>query len=269
MRTFLVPSSVDYVLWRYKEWTDLGLKGLYFDDMFLISCCNPDTAGGSFGILEMRELVKRAAVMQHEAGLRHRMLQIHMTNALLVPSFAFATSLLTWEDHYGEDPFPRRFPIDYVRAESLGTQVGCEGVVLDGIKRKSTPETDWKGPDGLFRRLTREQHAILLPCGMTMWARSGAAVDIRERLRLLGPLSDFRIWEPDCRFVPFWEDDGRIGQAPEDVLMSSYRRGDEALVVLGNLTDVPQTVSLPGEQVTVAARDVATVKVRLPEEKVK
>lgn len=269
VRTFLVPSSVDYVLWRYKEWTDLGLKGLYFDDMFLISCCNPDTAGGSFGILEMRELVKRAAVMQHEAGLRHRMLQIHMTNALLVPSFAFATSLLTWEDHYGEDPFPRRFPIDYVRAESLGTQVGCEGAVLDGIKRKSTPETDWKGPDGLFRRLTREQHAILLPCGMTMWARSGAAVDIRERLRLLGPLSNFRIWEPDCSFVPFWEDDGRLGHAPEDVLVSSYRRGDEALVVLGNLTDVPQTVSLPGEQVTVAARDVATVKVRLPEEKVK
>lgn len=267
VRTFLVPSSVDYVLSCYKKWTDLGLSGIYFDDMFLISCCNPDTAGGSFGILEMRELVKRAAVMQHEAGIKHRMLQIHMTNALLVPSFAFATSLLTWEDHYGEEPFTTRFPIDYVRAESLGTQVGCQGVVLDGIKRKSTPETGWKGPDGLFRKLTREQHAILLPCGMSMWARSGAAVDIRERLRLLAPLSAFRIWESDCNFVPFWEDDGKLGRAPEGVLMSSYRRGDEALVVLGNLTDAPQTVSLPGESVTVEARGVKTVAIRLPKEK--
>ena len=100
-----------------------------------------------------------------------------------------------------------------------------------------------------------------------MWARSGAAVDIRERLRLLAPLSAFRIWESDCNFVPFWEDDGKLGRAPEGVLMSSYRRGDEALVVLGNLTDAPQTVSLPGESVTVEARGVKTVAIRLPKEK--
>ena len=268
VRTFLVPSSIDYVIYRCKEWTDLGLDGLYFDDMFLMPCRNPDTALGSFGIIEMRELVKRAAIMQHEAGLKHRFLQIHMTNALLVPSFAFATSLLSWEDHYGEEPFQKRFPIDYVRAESLGTQIGCEGVVLDGIKRKTTPEKDWnRGADGKFRRLTRNQHAILLPCGMTMWTRSGYAVDIPERQRLLKPLCEFRIWESDCRFVPFWEDDGVLGRAPDGILLSSYRRGSEALVIIGNLTDADQILKLSGQDVTVAAGDVATVRVSLESRK--
>ena len=232
--------------------------------MFLIPCRNPDTSGGSFGILEMRELVKRAAVMQYECGQRHPLLQIHMTNALLVPSFAFATSLLTWEDHYGEDLFQNRFPVDYVRAESLGTQVGCEGIVLDGIKRKTTSEADWKGPHGKFRQLTRNQHALLLPCGLTLWTRSGAAVDIGERLRLLAPLAKFRIWEPECVFVPFWEDDGLLGKVPDGVLLSSYRRGDEVLAVIGNLTDSGQRIQLPGCDVDVAAGDVATVNVKLP-----
>jgi len=260
VRTFLVPSSIDYVIAMYKQWTDLGLRGLYFDDMFLFPCRNPDTAGGSFGILEMRELVKRAAVMQYENGDKHPLLQIHMTNALLVPSFAFATSLLTWEDHYGEDLFQERFPVDYIRAESLGTQVGCEGIVLDGIKRRTVPEKEWKGANGRFRQLTRNQHALMLPCGLTMWARSGAAVDIRERMELLTPLGEFRIWEPDCEFVPFWEDDGKLGKAPEGVLMSSYRRGTEMLVIIGNLTEKNQTVELPGKVVEVAAGDVAIIR---------
>ena len=263
VRTFLVPSSIDYVLWRCRQWTELGLRGLYFDDMFLMPCRNPDTSGGSFGILEMRELVKRAAVMQHQFGQRHRLLQIHMTNALLVPSFAFATSLLTWEDHYGEELFQDRFPIDYVRAESLGTQVGCEGIVLDGIKRKTTPESEWKGAGGKFRRLTRNQHAILLPCGLSMWVRSGAAVDIAERIRLLSPICEFRIWEPDCCFVPFWEDDGRLGRVPDGVLLSSYRRDNEALAVIGNLTERPQDIDLPGKSVRVEAGDVQLVRVNL------
>ena len=162
VRTFLVPSSIDYVLWRCRQWTELGLRGLYFDDMFLMPCRNPDTSGGSFGILEMRELVKRAAVMQHQFGQEHRLLQIHMTNALLVPSFAFATSLLTWEDHYGEELFQNRFPIDYVRAESLGTQVGCEGIVLDGIKRKTGigMERGWREVSQTYEKPTRDSSAV-------------------------------------------------------------------------------------------------------------
>lgn len=241
VRTFLVPSSIDYVLYRHNEWLDLGLKGLYFDDMFLIPCRNPDTAGGSFGILEMRELVKRAAVMQHEKGFAKRLLQIHMTNALLVPSFAFATSLLTWEDHYGEDRFEKRFPVDFVRAEGLGTQVGCESIALDGIKRLVTPVKDWKGK---FRFLTRNQHAILLPSGMRMWSRSARGVDKAEQFRILKPLAMFEVWAEDCAFVPYWEDDGKLGSVPPGVLASSYRREREWLAVLGNPTEQDQTVTL-------------------------
>jgi hypothetical protein len=271
VRTFLVPSSIDYVIYRHNEWLDLGLKGLYFDDMFLIPCRNPDTAGGSFGILEMRELVKRAAVMQHEKGFRNRLLQIHMTNALLVPSFSFATSLLTWEDHYGEDRFEKRFPVDFVRAESLGTQVGCESVVLDGIKRLVTPVKDWKEK---FRFLTRNQYAILLPSGMRMWTRSADTVDKVEQFRILKPLAVFEVWSDDCRFVPYWEDDGKLGIIPSGVLASSYRKKNKWLVVMGNPTERDQTVSLkcgfqysnaesgeiiPNGTMTISSGDVLTV----------
>ena len=238
-RITLVPSCLDYVLYRYKQWTELGLTAIYLDDMHLIACRNRDTAGGSFGILEMRELVKRTAVMQLESGLRHPVLQVHMNT--MVPAYAFANSLLSGEDRNPETRYEKRFPVDYVRACVLGTQIGCEGLVLDAIRRHSTPEKDWAPK---LKYLTRNQQAILLPCGMRMWVRWEQRLDRDEQLRLIKPLADFAVWEDACAFVPFWEDDGRLGKVPDGVLASSYRRAGRWLVVVGNPTEADQTVEL-------------------------
>lgn len=246
-RNFLTPSYLDYILFYYRKEIRLGMKGLYFDDMFPMTCRNPDTAAkldrdgswhGNFGILEMRELVKRAAVMQHLEGVSPRLIQIHMTNCLLVPAFSFATSLLSWEDHYGEDEFQKRFKLDYLRAESLGSQLGAESVALDGIRRKTSKnDAKWKEK---FRYLTRTQMALLLPAGVKVWQRSpwppDTGVEEKELYRILEVLGRFGIWEDDCTFVPFYENDGAVGGAPETVLAGSYRREGEVLAVFGNLT---------------------------------
>ena len=246
-RNFLTPSYLDYILFYYKKEIELGMKGLYFDDMFPMTCRNPDTAAkldrdgawhGNFGILEMRELVKRASVMQHLAGVSPRLIQIHMTNCLLVPSFSFATSLLSWEDRYGEDVFQKRFKLDYIRAESLGSQLGAESVALDGIKRKTSKnDEEWKKK---FKYLTRTQQALLLPAGVKIWQRPpwppDTGVEEKELYGILGVLGRFRVWEDDCEFVPFYEDDKAVGGAPDSVITGSYRRDGRLLAIFGNLS---------------------------------
>ena len=102
-----------------------GMHGIYLDDMYLMPDPNTDTeakidAEGNIhpsnGILGMRELVKRVAVLQHKRNLYPRLLQIHMTNALLIPCFSLATSTLGWENHYGDSPLPTRFSVDDILA---------------------------------------------------------------------------------------------------------------------------------------------------------
>lgn len=243
-RNFLVPSYMDYIVWVYAKEIACGLKGVYMDDMFPITCLNPDTSmrrddegkwHGNFGIFEMRELIKRVSVLQHKAGVSPRVLQVHMTNCLLVPSFAFATSTLSWEDFYGEDIFQRRFRPDYILAESIGTQVGCEGVALDGIFRRTWNERDWK--DGRFAFLTRTQLALLLPHGVRLWLRPQSPFSGADEGVVFGAfasLGRFGVWDSDCRFVACYDDDGKIGNVSPGVLVASWRKPREALVVFGN-----------------------------------
>lgn len=243
-RNFLTPSYIDYCLFYYKKWQDFGMKGMYFDDMFPMVCRNPDTcmekddAGvwhGNFGILEMRELVKRAAVMQYLGGVSPRLIQIHMTNCLLVPCFAFGTSMLSWEDHFGNEVFQKRFPLDYMRAESLGTQVGAESVALDGIRPDGWDDQDWR--KSRFRFVTRTQQALLLPAGVKTWLRPWlpfSGVDRSELFKIYEVLSAFEIWTEDCEFKAFYEDDGAVGGVPKGVLVGSYRKPGKALVILGD-----------------------------------
>jgi hypothetical protein len=245
-RNFLVPSYRDYILFYHKKENSLGMKGIYFDDMYPQTCRNPDTCmqrdesgrwHGNFGILEMREIVKRASVMQHLAGVRPRLLQIHMTNCLLVPAFAFGTSMLSWEDHYGEDVFQKRFALDYIRAESTGAQVGAEAVALDGIKRISYDEREWR--KSRFRFLTRTQLALLLPTGVKTTIRPSvpySGIDRKELFAAMDTFVKFETWADDCEFVAFYDDDGAVSGAPPGVLTASYRRPGRVLAIFGNTT---------------------------------
>jgi hypothetical protein len=247
-RNFLTPSYIDFIMYYYRKWAEKGVYGIYFDDMFPMTCHNPDTScrrdnfgvvHGSFGILEMRELVKRAAVMQEQMGIKPRLMQIHMTNCLLVPAFAFGTSMLSWEDHYGDDVFQKRFSIDYVRAESLGSQIGAEPIALDGIKNRGKFERkEWFSKR--FPFLTRTQQAVLLPAGVKTWERPaipGNGLDRKELFKILNVLGRFEIWADDCEFTPFYDGYAGVGAPGEDVLVGVYRRKGKALAIFGNQSE--------------------------------
>ncbi len=267
-RNFLVDSYLDYIIYYYKKEVDLGMKGIYLDDMFPMTCRNPDTCcridsdcsvHGNFGILEMRELVKRLSVMQHKAGVSPRLLQVHMTNCLLVPAFAFATSQLSWEDHFGEDEFQKRFKDDYIRAESLGGQIGAEAVALDGIKRFKHPKEGW---DARFRFLTRTQQAMLLPAGVKLWLRPPwppqTGVHKKELFSIMETPGGFGAWESDCRFTPYYAYDGSAGAMPPGIHVGTWRRNGRVLWVFGNQTanDIEIAVTPTGERLTVPAYDL-------------
>ena len=267
-RNFITPTYLEYCLYYYKKQMNCGMKGIYLDDMFPMTCRNPDTecrvdsdgsVHGNFGILEMRELIKRLSVMQHLAGLSPRLIQVHMTNCLLVPSFAFATSQLSWEDHFGEDEFQKRFKDDYIRAESLGGQIGAEAVALDGIKRHAHPKEGW---DARFRFLTRTQQAILLPAGVKIWLRPpwppDTGVHKEELFSILDVPGRFGAWEDDCTFTPYHAYDGSAGAMPQGIHVGTWRRGGGILWVFGNQTakNIEITVIPTGERLTVPAYDL-------------
>lgn len=245
MRAYMVPSYMDYIIEGYYQELKHGIIGVYLDDMFLICCKNSDTLAKvdeegfvhvETGLLRMRELVKRISVMQHEMGLDPRWLQIHMTNATLVPAFSFATSLLCWEDKFGEDEFQDRFALDYIRAANLGTQVGAEAVALDGIHRRTTDPSVWK--NSKFEFLSRTQMALTLPNGMKTNHRvalPNTGVHAPTFYSVSSIISRFETWAEDCDFVPYFEDDKAISGVPEGVLMSSYRRPGKVMLMLGNL----------------------------------
>lgn len=264
-RNFLTPSYIDYIVQALKNEIDHGMKGFYFDDMFPMASRRPGLCGewdetgkwhGDFGILQMREIVKRAATLQFVSGIRPGFIQIHMTNCLLVPSFAFATSILSWEDHYGEEVFQKRFPIDYIRAETVGTQIGAEAVAIDGIQRRTCDLADWK--KGRFRFLSRTQMAVTLPAGIRPWIRPDdtyGGVDREFVIGLYGRLTEFGAWEEDCRFVAFYDDDGAIGGLPKDVLVATYRRPGRTLIIFSNLSaaEVEFDFTVAAEKLKLAA----------------
>ena len=244
VRCFMVPSYMDYIVYYHNKEMDNGLQAIYLDDMFLIECRNPETSAVrdengyvhfATGILEMRELVKRLAILQHEHGFSPRLLQIHSTNALLVPCFSFATSLVVWEDHFGEKVYQKRYPEDYIATESRGTQIGAESVALDGIYRRKTPVEEWR--NRRFEFLTRTQLAMLLPNNIKISVRiSGpyTGVHIPTIMKAIGVLGKFGIADEDCRFVPYWENDDAITGQPKPVKLSSWRKPGMMLIALGN-----------------------------------
>jgi hypothetical protein len=129
-----VESFRDYALWHYKRMLETFVDHVYWDDIFLQSCFDlvgaeayesPDgTVQPAAGLFDMRELVRRTAVLQHEMGRTFQANQPHITNTAITPILSFAGSHLTWEDRAGEADYQDRFSRDYLRAESLGRHQG-------------------------------------------------------------------------------------------------------------------------------------------------
>ena len=250
-RVSLTPSEIDYMIYCLAQELDNGCHGIYLDDMFLMPDPNGETIAvkdseGKFhpanGILGMRELVKRIAVLQHQRNLYPRLIQIHMTNALLIPCFSLATSTLGWEDHYGEKPHPERFSVDQILATDSGTQLGVECCILAGIFRQTTSKNEWGKK---LRKLTRSMIALSLPFNAKYKSPINTGADAKFYYRIISLASDFGFWKKECRFVPFWHQDAAALQVGDGkVLASSWRFPGRVLLILGNTDKKEKTLNL-------------------------
>ncbi len=254
LRTSLTPSYVDFIIYSYAREFDHGMVGCYLDDTFIMPDNNPHTLSAlddegelhcNTGIFAIREVVKRIAVLQHLKGYSPRVLQVHMTNAQIIPAFSFATSQLGWESDFGEKPLQLRYKKDLILAESTGLQVGNAPLSLGGVVRKTTPPDKWKPK---FDYLTRTLLAMTLPYNVGVKLRASPQDASRKVVQAAqSVLGEFGIGEADCKFEPFYDP----AQAPEeisgkDLMISAYARSGRKLMIVANECGEERTFVING-----------------------
>ncbi|MEW6357146.1 MAG: glycoside hydrolase domain-containing protein [Planctomycetota bacterium] len=273
IRTFPTPSHINFMLWHFKRTMEAGIDGLYFDDQFLMPCDNPDTLAAigedgkihpRIGILAMRQLVKRVAVLQHELKKEPRLFVMHMTNAMLVPCYSFATISFDWEMDRGEADFQDRFTdaiqgagdvLDFIRAESTGRQAGLVPVVLAEIENKSDvgPE-EWKKTK---TRLTRSALAVTLLHEIQLNRHYSTNQDWSEVSRVYAILRRFGVADDNCEFVPYWTRDASVSVTGGNFRASFYKRPSRLLIIVSNISEAAAAcVNVDGKALQLPAGSV-------------
>ena len=242
LRTSLTPSWVDFIIYSYAREFDHGMVGCYLDDTFIMPDTNCHTLAkidedgelhSATGIFAMREIVKRIATLQHLKGYSPRVLQVHMTNAQIIPAFSFATSQLGWESDFGEKPLQLRYRKDLILAESTGLQIGNAPLSLGGVVRKTTAADKWKPK---FDYLTRTLLAMTMPYNVGVKLRA-SPLDASRKVVLAAQdiLGKFGIAEADCKFEPFYDPANAPGEiSGKDLMISAYVRKGRKLMIIAN-----------------------------------
>ncbi len=253
-------SYRDYAVWWYKKILETGaMDQMYWDDLFLTPNTNligtdaylreDGTVQPSTGIFELRELIRRSAVMMAETG-RTPKFMLHMTSTNLAPVLSFGALNFDWEEDLGTIDFQDRHPQEYIRAMSHGRQTGNFPVMLVATSKKT---------EELF---TREQYRH--------WIRTAAGVMLTHELRWhkeypefwntlkrlydLGYASDqgkvFNYWEKDC---PVKIDGGRTSslawssQGKAGIMVCDWGEGGEFRMTFDRkrmgLPDTPSTAA--------------------------
>ena len=193
---------------------------------------NPDTLAriddegelhSMVGIRALRELINRLAVVLHKRGKYPMLLNVHMTDALLVPCFAKVTLQGGFELKYGETPHQERFTPDYIRTVGTGLKIGAKSAFLRGIKRQNTPEKQWKAKE---KALLRTIWGVLLPFGLQMSHSQND--DILRFTRLFFKTG---LYDADSVFFPCWE---QKNITADNMLVSYYKKPDRAFVIVSN-----------------------------------
>ena len=243
LRTTQTPSNLDYMVYYMDKMVEAGLHGINLDDAYLMPDTNPDTLAriddegelhSMVGIRALRELINRLAVVLHKRGKYPMLLNVHMTDALLVPCFAKVTLQGGFELKYGETPHQERFTPDYIRTVGLGLKIGAKSSFLRGIKRQNTPVAQWKAKE---KALLRTIWGVLLPFGLQMSHSQND--DILRFTRLFFKTG---LYDADSVFFPCWE---QKNITAENMLVSYYKKPSSAFVIVSNyFSKVPRKIKL-------------------------
>ena len=223
-----VKSYQDWMLWLYSKMFEF-CDHIYWDDIFLAANFDLATSDAyvrsdgkivpSSGLFNMRELVRRTAVLGVEMG-RTPFNMLHSTNTTIAPIFAFAQMHYTWEDKSGVEDFQDRWSKDYIRAESIGRQHGTVPVVLMLIRNKDlSPVSE----------------------DVASWvARTAAGVMISHEIRpnqvrseyweAMTPLLDFGYGTDEVTVHNYWDEDYPVNISGGETSSLLLTKGNEALL---------------------------------------
>ena len=223
-----VESYRDYAMWYYRKFLESGATDLlYWDDIFMqsnFSLVGTEAyrrADGAVqpasGLWNMRELVRRAAVLQTEMGISGPNM-VHMTNTAIAPICSFAGMNYDWEDGDGVSDFQDRYTREYIRALSIGRQFGNFPAVL-AVMRAKTPEE--------FARCVRTAAGVMLTHELR-WTRG----DVKAYWETLGRLYDFGYGRDDARVHNYWDGDYPAKVTGLDTSSVVVARNGEAMVLV-------------------------------------
>lgn len=221
-----VESFRDYALWYFKAMAEILVDSIYWDDLFLQSNFNtvgtaayerPDgVIQPSMGLFNMREYVRRTALMYHEMG---RPIQniVHMTNTAITPVLSFAQMNYTWEDKSGAADFQDRFSRDYIRAESLGVQQGNVPFALWLVNGGDKAKLDWVARTGTGVMLVHEIKTSGSPA--IFWVTFARMVE-------------YGYGKPDVEVSQYWKKDHPAKVEGTDAATLVVHRPGSALVLV-------------------------------------
>jgi hypothetical protein len=218
-RTFPTRSWQDFALWHLQRLLQSGVADGFYFDLAAPRAIFDDVSGSAYrdddgtlqpavDILELREFLRRAQVMAYR--MQGRWLNVsHMTNAPVAPIHTWSAAILDGELRYGPEPFPQRFSRDWLRAESLGTQVGSLPLFLPGVK----------GVDSAERRRAIERSVVAGTAVHEIRVFGGANKPAKAVWELL---CRFGFGRDDCRVLPFWDPLYRFGYGRDDCRVLRY-----------------------------------------------
>lgn len=223
-------SYRDYALWYYKRMYETFVDAIYWDDIFLQSVFHTvDTEAYELpdgriqpaaGLFDMRELIRRTAVLCHELGKPNANMP-HITNTAIAPVLAFAGAHYTWEDRAGDADFQDRFPRDYLRVESIGLQAGNVPfgmLLIPGVTDKA--KQAWIERTATGMALTHEVKLQGGPWSLPIYCAS------------LDKLFEYGYGKPEVKVYRYWDEAQPVAVAGGDTTTLVCAKPGSALIVV-------------------------------------
>ncbi len=245
-----VKSYRDYAIYWNKKMLESGAcDNLYWDNVFPSPNYDRSGTGDTYllsngeiqpstGFFNMREMIRRGAVMQLEMN-RLPNNTAHMTNVAAAPLLAFAQQNLDWEDHLGTSPFQKRYTREYIRAVSLGRQFGNLPVVIGLVKMDDARDAvAFCMRTGTGVALTHE----------TQWCKGSQFSKVYNSILL--EFYRFGYGTDGVEVRNYWDKDYPVHVSGGDTSSILLRKGRNALLVVCNYgNDAEPSVRIDGMKI--------------------
>lgn len=202
-----VKSFRDHRAWWYHKSLEIFNDAIYWDCTFLSPNYNTITSAAyvrpdgqvqpSAGIWDVRDLVKRGAVLVDEMGKRNTNM-VHMSGREIIPINDFAATQSDWELKYGEGDFQDKFPRDLIQAQTIGRQAGLVPIaILNGkfiVGNKD--EAAWQ---------YRTAAGVMLTHELKPWSSNGQWAKPDPFWENYDRLVEFGYGQPGTKVYNYWE----------------------------------------------------------------